>query len=189
MYCDAVMKILLMILVFTMAAMGQESTALAELMAKRDAAIKTAEATPPATTIDQRKKAIQAVYVAELGKLQTRFTNEGNAAMVALVKAEIAKAPPAEAPLGNSALARETGKDKVTISAKVLQVLDEGLLFSGGNNGTYVLKNHPDEKKLVDGSSVHCYAIKSEGVFSYTDVQGAKRTARLYYYFGKKIGN
>lgn len=178
-----------LLLVFAFSCNAQETDALANLMLKKDEALAKAEATPPATTIDQRKNAIRAIYLAELKKLKAKFELDGNDVMVAKVNAEISRSPTVQAPRGHSALAREVGKNKVTISARVLQVLDDGLLFSSGAYGTFVLKNHPDQAKLADGSVVHCYAIKSDDVYSYIDLQGAKRTSRLFYYFGRKLGN
>lgn len=77
---------------------------------------------------------------------------------------------------------------KEALNRKILQVLPEGLLFSGSGTSTFVLTGHPDEKSLADGEVVNCYVSKTEETLKYTAVNGAERTARIYRYVTRRIG-
>jgi hypothetical protein len=76
---------------------------------------------------------------------------------------------------------------KVPLTGRVLQVLPEGLLFAGGSS-PYLLKDHPDMDKMVDGQAVNCYAVATKETFKYTDTQGAVRTVRVYRFLNRRIG-
>ena len=133
-------------------------------------------------------KEITNVYLRELGKLMERYTREGNASMAMRVNEEIIKATPVQEKLGSPALARDNGKDKITISARVIQVLDGGLLLSSGAGNTCVLKNYPMQRSVLLGNTINCYATRTDEDFEYVDTQGAKKTSRLYYYSGPRFG-
>lgn len=135
-----------------------------------------------------KKKVINGVYLKELEKLLVKYTGEGNVALASQVGEEIKESTPVQEKLGSDLLNRDQGKNKVALNAKVLQVLDEGLLFSGSGGSVYILKNYPDQRRAVDGMELNCYATRTEEVFSYDDVRGAKRTARVYLYFGRRLG-
>lgn len=135
-----------------------------------------------------KKKGITAVYLKELEKLLAKYTGEGNVALASKVGEEIKRSTPVQEKLGSDLLNHDQGKNKVALNAKVLQVLDDGLLFSGDGGYVYILKNYPDQRKTVDGMVLNCYATRTEEVFTYESVSGAKRTARVYLYFGRRIG-
>lgn len=76
---------------------------------------------------------------------------------------------------------------QIPLHRKILQVLPEGLLFSG-TTSTFILVGHPDAKKLADGEMVNCYAVKTDETLKYIDITGAERTARVYRYVTARIG-
>ena len=86
----------------------------------------------------------------------------------------------------NSALSGGSVK-KLAITGRVLQVLDDGLLFSW-DRGTYVLMDYPDFKKMADGDAVNCYVVKTEKTYEYMGVDGARHTARVYKFMNQRIG-
>lgn len=76
---------------------------------------------------------------------------------------------------------------KVAIRGRVLQVLPEGLLMSGGGN-PYLLAGYPGAKDMADGDAVNCYAEKTEHTFKYEDTTGAMRTVRVWRFLNGRIG-
>lgn len=87
---------------------------------------------------------------------------------------------------GSGALGAVTRKTPIT--GKVLQVWEDALLFTGSKNAVFILTGHPNQRTIADGNEVNCYAIETDEVRKYTDVKGAKRTARVYRYHSRRIG-
>lgn len=81
----------------------------------------------------------------------------------------------------------KTPPKKQAIEMRVDQILPEGLLIISGQS-LILLVGHPDHKKIVDGQLINCYALRTDEVFRYTDVSGAMRAARVYRYYGKRLG-
>jgi len=166
------------------------------------------EANGPVETRTAALRRINGIYVAELEKLKAKAQRACDLAAVTQVEKElkVVKEPPRD--MGESGLGKlgeiktfGEGKDdgrggsnklgavtnKTPLTGRVLQVLPEGLLFSAGS-ATYLLTDHPDQRTMADGSAVNCYAVKTEKTYSYTDVKGAKRTARIYKFVNRRIG-
>jgi len=83
-------------------------------------------------------------------------------------------------------LGKKTKKQE--IGGRVMQVVPEGLLFSGGGGSPWLMVDHPEQGTLTDGRSVKCYAVKTEAVFQYTDITGSTRTVAVWQYAGKRYG-
>ncbi len=76
---------------------------------------------------------------------------------------------------------------KQALQTSVDQILDDGLLLIF-TNSVILLRGHPDQKKLADGDKINCYAMRTDKVYQYEAVGGAKKTARVYLYHGKRLG-
>lgn len=76
---------------------------------------------------------------------------------------------------------------KVPINARVLQVLPEGLLFSG-KSAPYLLVGYPKHQEVADGNVVNVYAQSTGKTFKYEDTTGAVRTVRVFRYLNQRIG-
>jgi len=87
---------------------------------------------------------------------------------------------------GRLVLGKKTKKQE--IGGRILQVLQEGLLFSGGSGSPWLMVDHPEQRTLTDGRTVKCYAVKTEAIFEYTDLQGGARTVAVWQYAGKRLG-
>lgn len=136
---------------------------------------------------DARQKEINQVYLQELGKLKAKFIAEKNIKGLAAVEEEIVASTPVQEKLGSDLLSREQGKNKVVISAKVLQVQDSGLLFLDA--GRYcVLKNHPEQRSATIGMTLNCYAIRTDEELLYGGAVGPKRKAQVYLFHARRIG-
>lgn len=136
---------------------------------------------------DARQKEINQVYFQELGKLKTKFISEKNIKGLAAVEEEIVKSTPVQEKLGSDLLAREQGKNKVVISAKVMQVQDNGLLFLDAGRFC-VLKNHPEQRSATVGMSLNCYAIRTDEEMMFGGAAGPKRKAQVYLFQTRRIG-
>ena len=136
---------------------------------------------------DSRQKEIHQVYLQELAKLKAKFIADKNIKGLALVEEEIVKATPVQEKLGSDLLARDQGKNKIVISARVFQVVNEGLLFY--DVGRFcLLKNHPDQGNAVGGMHINCYAIRTDEMVSCGGAAVPKRMAQVYLYHARRIG-
>jgi hypothetical protein len=109
-------------------------------------------------------------------------------------KAEAEPEEDTDEPAGKAARQEKPGRlelgkktKKLPIRGRVLQVLPEGLLFSGGG-APWLLKGHPQFATMADGAEINCFVEQEAGTFRYTDVSGAQRTVRIYRYAGKRYG-
>jgi hypothetical protein len=134
-----------------------------------------------------RQKEINQVYLQELAKWKAKFIAEKNIRGLADVEDEIVKSTPAPEKLGSDLLDRDQGKNKVVVSSKVIEVLDEGLLFMDAGR-ICILKNHPEHRSALQGMALNCYAIRTGEELSYGHHTAAQRKAQLYHYHARRFG-